>query len=113
VLPSTISDVLDHIDHAVDVGGVDSVAFGGDMSERTLDNGSIHSGSNLATWRKTHPEVYGDGPTDQMDPYPEGLSRYTDLDNLTAGLVARGYSDEAIRKIMGGNLLRVFEEAWH
>jgi membrane dipeptidase len=113
VLPSTISDVLDHIDHAVDVGGVESVAFGGDMSERTLDKGSIHSGSNLATWRKTHPEVYGDGPTDKMDPYPEGLSRYTDLDNLTAGLVARGYSDEAIHKIMGGNLLRVFEEAWH
>jgi len=113
VLPATISDVLDHIDHAVEVGGIDSVAFGGDMSDRTLDKGSIHSGSNLATWRETHPEVYGDGPTDRMDPYPEGLSRYTELPNLTAGLVARGYSDEDVHKIMGKNLLRVFEEAWN
>jgi len=112
VTSSTIHDVLDHIDHAVDVGGVESVAFGGDMSERTLDKGSIHSDSNLATWRKTHPEVYGDGPTDQMDPYPDGLSRYTELKNLTAGLVDHGYSDEEIRKIMGRNLRRVFEDVW-
>lgn len=112
VLPATVHDVLDHIDHAVDVGGVDSVAFGGDMSDRTLDEGSITPGSNLATWRKTHPEVYGDGPTHKMDPYPEGLSRYTEMDNLTAGLVARGYPDEEIEKILRGNLLRVFEAVW-
>lgn len=112
VLPATIHDVLDHIDHAVDIGGVESVAFGGDMSDRTLDQGSISQGSNLNVWRKTHPEVYGAGPTDRMDPYPDGLSRYTELHNLTHGLVARGYTDEEVRSIMGGNLRRVFESVW-
>ncbi|MFC5369033.1 dipeptidase [Salinirubrum litoreum] len=112
VLPATVHDVLDHVDHAVDVGGVESVAFGGDMSDRTLDQGSISQGSNLNVWRKTHPEVYGAGPTDRMDPYPDGLSRYTELHNLTHGLVARGYTDDEIRLIMGGNLLRVFESVW-
>jgi membrane dipeptidase len=112
VLPATIHDVLDHIDHAVDIGGVESVAFGGDMSDRTLDQGSISQGSNLNVWRKTHPEVYGAGPTDRMDPYPDGLSRYTELQNLTCGLVARGYTDEEVRLIMGGNLRRVFESVW-
>lgn len=112
VLPATIHDVLDHVDHAVAVGGVESVAFGGDMSDRTLDQGSISQGSNLNVWRKSHPEVYGAGPTDRMDPYPDGLSRYTELHNLTHGLVARGYTDEEIRLIMGGNLLRVFESVW-
>lgn len=112
VQEATIEDVLDHIDHAVDVGGVESVAFGGDMSDRTLDQGSISEGSNLNVWRKTHPEVYGDGPTDRMDPYPEHLSRYTELSNLTAGLVDRGYSDEEIRRILGGNLRRVFDQVW-
>jgi membrane dipeptidase len=112
VLPATIRDVLDHIDHAVDIGGVESVAFGGDMSDRTLDQGSISQGSNLNVWRKTHPEVYGAGPTDRMDPYPDGLSRYTELHNLTHGLVARGYTDEEVRLIMGGNLRRVFESVW-
>jgi membrane dipeptidase len=112
VLPATVHDVLDHIDHAVEVGGVDSVAFGGDMSDRTLDEGSISPGSNLATWRKTHPEVYGDGPTDRMDPYPEGLSRYTELDNLVRGLVERGYSDTEIQQIMRDNLLELFGTVW-
>ncbi len=109
---STVNDVLDHIDHAVDVGGVESVAFGGDMSDRTLDQGSISQGSNLNVWRKTHPEVYGDGPTDRMDPYPDGFSRYTELPNLSRGLVDRGYDDEEIRMILGGNLRRVFETVW-
>lgn len=113
VTQATINDVLDHIDHAVEVGGVESVAFGGDMSDRTLDQGSISEGSNLNVWRKTHPEVYGDGPTDRMDPYPEHLSRYTELRNLTDGLVARGYSDDEIRNILGGNLRRVFGTVWN
>lgn len=112
VLRATIDDVLDHIDHAVEVGGVKSVAFGSDMSDRTLDQGSISQGSNLNVWRKSHPEVYGDGPTDRMDPYPDGLSRYTELKNLTCGLVARGYDDEEIQDIIGGNLLRIFEAVW-
>ena len=112
VQQATIEDVLDHIDHAVEIGGVESVAFGGDMSDRTLDRGSIHQGSNLNVWRKTHPQVYGDGPTDRMDPYPEYLSRYTELPNLTAGLVDRGYTNEQIHGILGDNLKRVFKDVW-
>lgn len=112
VQQATVHDVLDHVDHAVDVGGVDSVAFGGDMSDRTLDQESISEGSNLGVWRQSHPEVYGAGPTDRMDPYPEGLSRYTELQNLTRGLVAREYTDEEIRKILGGNLRRLFDTVW-
>jgi membrane dipeptidase len=112
VQPADIHDVLDHLDHAVDVGGVESVAFGGDMSEKVLDGGAISTGSNLNVWRKTHAEVYGDGPTDRMDPYPAGFSRYTELENLTRGLVERGYTDEEIRLILGGNLRRVFGTVW-
>lgn len=112
VLQATVRDVLDHIDHAVSVAGVDHVAFGADMSDRALDRGTLTAGSNLATWRETHPEVYGAGPTDRMDPYPTGLDRYPKLRNLTRGLVSRGYDDDEIAKILGGNLLRVFEEVW-
>jgi membrane dipeptidase len=32
--------------------------------------------------------------------------------NITKGLVARGYSDAEIRKILGGNWLRVFGEVF-
>lgn len=39
---------------------------------------------------------------------PEGLKTVADFPNLVAGLQARGYGDNDIRKILGGNLLRVW-----
>lgn len=39
---------------------------------------------------------------------PEGLRTVADYPNLVAGLQARGHSDADIRKILGGNLLRVW-----
>jgi membrane dipeptidase len=44
-----------------------------------------------------------------ITPPPEGTENmWADLPNVTRGLVARGYSDEEIKKILGGNILRVF-----
>ncbi len=39
---------------------------------------------------------------------PEGLKTVADYPNLIAGLQARGYSNADLRKILGGNLLRVW-----
>jgi membrane dipeptidase len=48
-----------------------------------------------------------DGITGQL---PEGIDSPADLPKITAALMARGYSAEDCRKILGGNLLRVFRE---
>jgi membrane dipeptidase len=48
-----------------------------------------------------------DGVSEQL---PEGLDSPADLPKITAALMARGYSAEDCRKILGGNLLRVFKE---
>lgn len=73
----TIEHVLDHIDHAVKVAGIDHVGLGADMYPRT--------------------------------PSPVGIRGVHDYPNITRGLKKRGYSDEAVRKIMGGNFLRVWK----
>ncbi len=73
----TIDDVLDHIDHAVRVAGIDHVGLGADMYPRT--------------------------------PSPVGIRGVHDYPNITRGLKERGYSDEDVRKIMGGNLLRIWK----
>ncbi|HVI24762.1 MAG TPA: membrane dipeptidase [Xanthomonadaceae bacterium] len=39
---------------------------------------------------------------------PDGLRSVADYPNLVAGLQARGYTDDDIRKILGSNLLRVW-----
>jgi membrane dipeptidase len=38
-----------------------------------------------------------------------GLEDVSKIPNITKGLVARGYSDNEIKKILGGNFLRMFE----
>lgn len=40
----------------------------------------------------------------------DGCDDVSDMPNITEELVRRGYSDEDIRKIWGGNLMRVFRE---
>jgi membrane dipeptidase len=42
---------------------------------------------------------------------PEGIDSAADLPKITQALLDRGYSANDIRKILGGNLLRVFSEA--
>ena len=42
--------------------------------------------------------------------YPIGIEGISDIKNITRGLVARGYSDGDIRKIMGENWLRVLNK---
>jgi len=42
---------------------------------------------------------------------PEGIDSAADLPKITEALMARGHSPEDMRKLLGGNLLRVFREA--
>jgi membrane dipeptidase len=41
---------------------------------------------------------------------PDGIDSAADLPKITAALMARGYTAEDMRKLLGGNLLRVFSE---
>ncbi len=41
---------------------------------------------------------------------PEGIDSAADLPKITAALAARGYSDSDLHKLLGGNLLRVFQQ---
>jgi membrane dipeptidase len=74
-----LSKLLDHIDHAVKIAGIDHVGLGSDF----------------------------DGADDQ---FPEGMENISKIPNLVRGLMERGYSDENILKILGGNTLRVMRE---
>ncbi len=76
---ATLDDVVDHIDHAVQVAGARHVGLGSDF----------------------------DGVFD----LPAGLQDVTRLPFITHALLERGYSEEDLYKILGGNALRVLQEA--
>jgi membrane dipeptidase len=115
VLNSTVDDVLDHIDHVVDLVGVDHVGFGTDLNDKNRDLGDSQATTGLddrhLKLQQYHAEIFGNESPHEYE-YPAGLDRHTKLLNLTRGLVSRGYTDEEVKKILGGNFLRLFEEVW-
>jgi membrane dipeptidase len=74
---ATVSDVVDHIDHMVQVAGINHVGIGTDFD--------------------------GGGGV-------EGCFDASEMGNITLELVRRGYSKSEIRKIWGGNLMRVMQK---
>ncbi len=94
-----LDDLLNHIDHIVALSGIDHVAVGPDL----LENWPVHLLRQI--W-------VGTPMADMEFIYPDDFDSLAKFPNLTQGLVARGYSDEEIKKILGGNLLRVFRAVW-
>jgi len=97
----TIHDYLDHMDYVVNLVGVDHVGIGTD----------IYESYTKISWESSTKRMYP-SPWIYETMLSEGLSRISDLPDVTRGLVARGYSDDDILKILGGNWLRVFEAVW-
>lgn len=101
----SIDSLLEHIDHAINVGGIDHVGVGTDF---------VGMNRIPALAKASNKDVLKSGfrPEDHHDLLQpvEGYENWQDWPNITRGLVSRGYSDDAIEKIIGGNFLRVFEE---
>lgn len=105
----TLLTLLDQIDYTVNLAGVDHVGMSTDTNWKNVDAG--RGSHSTGYWRRLRPDVYGhDKPVDVYPPLPLGISRYPEFLNITRGLISRGYSDDDIRKILGGNFMRVFEK---
>ncbi|HEX3290746.1 MAG TPA: membrane dipeptidase [Gaiella sp.] len=92
----TIDGVIDHLEHAVSVMGVDRVCLGGDFTRRL--------------WQAMPPPPE---PKDGLMPAGlqpgmgiEQLLGPQDYPNLVSGLAARGWADADVTAVTSGNLLR-------
>ena len=112
VLPSSVKDVVGAIQYLVKLIGVDHVGFGSDLARIWFDLGKTPSDSSMRLWRTLRPDVFGRGPTETYDPFPVGLQKHSELMNLTVELAERGFSDADIKKILGGNFLRILKTIW-
>ncbi|MCW8834602.1 MAG: dipeptidase [Colwellia sp.] len=75
----TLSLVLDHFEHVINLVGIDYVGIGSDF----------------------------DGVDGIL---PETLKDVAGYPNLIAGLLERGYSEQEIKKLLSGNLMRVWQQ---
>jgi membrane dipeptidase len=101
----TVDRMVDHIDHAVTVMGVEHVGLGGDFLRQITLSGAIRLPST------------GVGPDSllpsgmKLDAALKNLGGPEDYPVLRTALHDRGYVNEHQAAIMGTNFLRIFREA--
>jgi len=103
----SLESVMDHFTHCVDVLGIEHVAFGPD----TLfgDHVGLHEAfaANLSI-QQAHSDVQFEKVA-----YVDGLENPAECFwNIIGWLVKHDYSDDEIRMVVGGNILRVLEQVW-
>ena len=103
---STLDDFLDVIDHWVQIAGVDHVAFGLDFTE----NQSADWFHWIMAGKRRDSTVQ---PLELPLKLPQGIQRADEIPNITEGLLKRGYSEADVQKILGLNVLRLFEQIWN
>jgi membrane dipeptidase len=85
-------ELMAQFEHVIKLAGADHVACGPDYLDlrdaRLWENQGIDTPFSMT----------------------EGVEDISKMPNVTRGLVSRGYSDDDIRKVMGGNLLRLFDK---
>lgn len=102
-----LAALLDHIDYAVKRFGSDHVAIGTDVAHTSQHAAAASKGIPSRGRRRTRFEaLWPDGALGGNWPRADTLA-WTNWPLVTVGLVQRGYREEDIRKILGGNILRV------
>jgi membrane dipeptidase len=99
----TTERYVEHITYVADLVGIDHVSVGLDYDEtftpQKREEGAKKHGALLGQW-----------------PWPErrckDIDDAGDMISITRALVAAGFSDTDVKKVIGGNLMRVFEAVW-
>jgi membrane dipeptidase len=103
VRPS-LDDYIDHVAYVGELVGIDHVGIGSDF----FDGESLVRFERF--FRRRYPDTVRHYTVDTV--YVDGLETVDDFPSITAGLARRGFAAEDIRKVLGGNFLRVFGEVW-
>lgn len=101
--PTTVEDIVNHIDHVAQLVGVEHVGVGTDSDLRGYDN---MSPGVLKAMQAALGKRYGFRAKSDTDGFDQPQRLYT----LTEALIRRGYSDSDIQLVLGGNFRRLLGE---
>jgi membrane dipeptidase len=99
----SLESVMEHVEYCIEVMGIDHVGFGPDLvfgdhvGLHRLYAGAMDTGTVAAH--------------EQVD-HVEGLENLSEFPNVLRWLVAHGYTDEQIAKLVGGNALAALRRVW-
>jgi len=93
---------FDHMEHAIRVAGTDHVCIGSDRDHRVIELTPEY----LAELRSEQ----GNINNNEMPWFIHELNGPRRMEVIWDGLVDRGYSEDVVEKVMGGNLRRLYAE---
>ena len=107
------ADVIAHVEHVAKVAGEEHVGIGTDngVLPTTLDDATKE---RLKKWQLERIKAGIAAPGEAVGVYPL-VEDYNSVDRyrrFVADLTKRGWSEARLEKLMGGNFLRVYREAW-
>lgn len=106
-----IAALLDHVDYVVKTFGVDHVGIGTDIAHQSQHAvPAVTKAPPRSRGRTRFEALWPPGALGGDFPRARTLT-WTNWPLFTVGLVQRGYSDDAIQKILGSNMLRVCRDA--
>lgn len=105
---ATVEDYLDAMAYIIDLVGEDHVGIGTDFSLDRPRPGPwlLWANKDKGTARKL--TEFGSVKISK----PKGIERMTEMPNLTTRMLARGWSEDLILKLLGRNWLRLLDRAW-
>lgn len=107
----TLADYMRHLVHALNICGEDHVGIGSDalmLEFDTSPEGMEPWNASIIARREAGVAAPGEGPP----PFVTGLNGPHRMRTIASELLARGYSETAVEKVLGSNFLRVFGETW-
>lgn len=107
------ADLIAHVEHVARIAGEDHVGIGTDngVLPTTLDAATKE---RLKKWQLERIKAGIAAPGEAVGVYPL-LEDYNSVDRyyrFAGDLAKRGWSQARLEKLMGGNFLRVYREAW-
>jgi len=98
-----LEDYLNAIDYLVNLMGIDHVGLGTDFMEEIPAEIMMAALKGISA--ENLQKYYG-------STIVNGFESAAEFPKVTEGLLSRGYGPEEVKKIMGGNWLRLYEEVW-
>lgn len=108
---NTLEHYLDHIDHAVNVCGIDHVGIGSDREHRTIPDTAEERQKLVDELSRLYPDPATMPPV-RWPFFLTELNHPRRMETIAQGLDGRGYSSSDIEKIMSGNWYRLFSDVW-
>lgn len=103
--PTTIVDYVDHIEHVVGLVGIEHVGIGSDSDLHGYDDMPADQNTML---RNAYKDSYAF--RDKID--VDGFDHPRKVFDLVEEMIRRGYSDENIELVLGGNFARLLRATW-